>query len=313
MTDSAVQATPIVGLDSGYCNSTIKDYIVLSKPRIVFLVALSVLVGVMLNPAPANAFIVLAAMLSVILGSAGAAAFNMWYEADMDGMMVRTSQRPIPSGNIDRDSALEYSLFLMVGSVLFALLTSRLCVAVLLLISIISYALLYTIVLKRTTYNSVVFGGLSGAIAPIIGWMSIDGVFSWDAMFLPLVIFCWQPPHSWALGILMRKEYGAVGIPSLPVVSGVMVAKRCTFIYSVLLCFVTTAPLFVPSLGLGYCYIVCIMGLNAHFLYKTSIFCLSPDPSPPREESLAFFKMSVMYLMLVFLIIILDKCVSVVI
>ena len=204
--------------------ATARDYIELMKPRIMMLVvftALSGLVvaqgvsGVTMNPVMAAITI-----LAVALGSGAAGAINMWYDADIDAIMTRTSVRPIPSGAVPKEEALALGLIMSAASVLMIWLASNVLAAVLLAVSIAYYGWFYTMLLKRRTSQNIVVGGAAGAFPPVIGWLAVTGTAPLDAWILFAIIFFWTPPHFWALSLVAHKEYEKAGIPMLPVTNG---------------------------------------------------------------------------------------------
>ena len=203
--------------------ATAGDYVQLLKPRIMMLVVFTAIAGlvaavgvtgVLINPVMAAI-----ATLAIALGSGAAGAINMWYDADIDQIMTRTSTRPIPSGAVPKEEALAMGLIMSGVSVLLMWLASNWLAAALLAFSIFYYGVIYTMWLKRSTPQNIVIGGGAGAFPPVIGWAAVTGNTPVDAWILFAIIFFWTPPHFWALAMRYREDYAAAGVPMLPVVA----------------------------------------------------------------------------------------------
>ena len=249
--------------------ATARDYVELMKPRIMMLVVFTALAGLVaavgvtgqgINPVLATVVI-----LSVALGSGAAGAINMWYDADIDAIMTRTSTRPIPSGAIPKDEALTMGLIMSAVSVLLMWIASNVLAAGLLALSIAYYGWFYTMVLKRRTAQNIVVGGAAGAFPPVIGWAAVTGTTPLDAWILFAIIFFWTPPHFWALSLVAHKEYEKAGIPMLPVTSGAKTTRLHILVYTIILAPIGLAPL---ATGLGGLIYAVIGGLlTIAFLY----------------------------------------------
>lgn len=249
--------------------ATARDYIELMKPRIMMLVVFTALAGLVaavgvtgqdINPVLATVVI-----LSVALGSGAAGAINMWYDADIDAIMTRTSTRPIPSGAIPKDEALTMGLIMSAVSVLLMWIASNVLAAALLALSIAYYGWFYTMVLKRRTAQNIVVGGAAGAFPPVIGWAAVTGTTPLDAWILFAIIFFWTPPHFWALSLVAHKEYEKAGVPMLPVTSGAKTTRLHILLYTIVLAPIGLAPL---ATGLGGLIYAVIAGLlTIVFLY----------------------------------------------
>jgi len=227
--------------------ASIPDYLALLKPRVMSLVMFTALVGLLVAPGhvpPLTAFIILFCIMS---GAGAAAALNMWYDADIDALMTRTAGRPIPRGRVPRRDALAFGLTLAVGSVAVLGLFANVSAALLLAFTIFFYVAIYTMWLKRSTPQSIVIGGASGAFPPMIGWIAATGSVSVEPLILFLIIFLWTPPHFWALSLYRCRDYDRAGVPTLPVVAGKVETKRQIGIYALLL-----APTAVLLWPLGY-------------------------------------------------------------
>ena len=200
--------------------ATAGDYVQLMKPRIMMLVVFTALAGLVAAPGYMNPIMAAIAILAVALGSGAAGALNMWYDADIDAIMTRTSTRPIPSGAVPRGEALALGLIMSGVSVMLMWMASNWVAAGLLALSIAYYGWFYTMLLKRRTPQNIVIGGAAGAFPPVIGWAAVTGNTPLDAWILFAIIFFWTPPHFWALSLLAHKEYEKAGVPMLPVTHG---------------------------------------------------------------------------------------------
>ncbi|MEL7057882.1 MAG: heme o synthase [Pseudomonadota bacterium] len=232
--------------------ATASDYIELLKPRIMMLVVFTALAGLVaavgVSGQEVNPVLATVAILAVALGSGAAGAINMWYDADIDAVMTRTSTRPIPSGAVPKDEALAMGLIMSAVSVLLMWIASNVLAAGLLALSIVYYGWFYTMVLKRRTAQNIVIGGAAGAFPPVIGWAVVTGTTPLDAWILFAIIFFWTPPHFWALSLVAHKEYKKAGVPMLPVTNGAKATRTQILIYTVLLAPIGLAPL---ATGLG--------------------------------------------------------------
>ncbi len=283
--------------------ATAGDYLQLMKPRIMMLVVFTAAAGLVAAPVGMNPLMAVVALLAVALGSGAAGALNMWYDADIDAVMTRTQTRPIPSGAVPRDEALALGLIMSVASVLLIWLASTPLAALLLAASIVYYAVIYTMWLKRRTPQNIVIGGGAGAFPPVIGWAAATGNAPLDAWILFAIIFLWTPPHFWALSLLAHKEYARAGVPMLPVTHGVGATRRQILAYTVVLVPVTLAPL-VTGLG-GWLYGGVAGVLGAAFLalaLRVSLSRAGDVDAMPRDNRAAatLFGFSILYLFGVF-------------
>ncbi|MEM7639938.1 MAG: heme o synthase [Pseudomonadota bacterium] len=236
--------------------ATARDYVELLKPRIMMLVVFTALAGLVaavgMSGQGINPVLASVAILSVALGSGAAGAINMWYDADIDAVMTRTSTRPIPSGAVPKDEALAMGLIMSAVSVLLMWIASNVLAAGLLALSIVYYGWFYTMVLKRRTAQNIVIGGAAGAFPPVIGWAVVTGTTPIDAWILFAIIFFWTPPHFWALSLVAHKEYAKAGVPMLPVTNGAKATRTQILIYTILLAPIGLAPLATGLGGLVY-------------------------------------------------------------
>src|SRR5215475_9381398 len=227
--------------------ASVGDYVALMKPRVMSLVVFTALVGVMIAPGHIHPVIGFTALLCIAVGAGAAGALNMWYDADIDAVMRRTSNRPIPRGRIAPGEALAFGIVLAAFAVgVLGLLVSWLAAA-LLAFTIFFYVVVYTVWLKRSTPQNIVIGGAAGAFPPVIGWVAAAGAIGLESVLLFLIIFFWTPPHFWSLSLWRAPEYARAGIPMLPVVAGQAETRRQILLYSIVL-----APVGVSPWLLGY-------------------------------------------------------------
>ena len=223
------------------------DYIELMKPRVMSLVVFTAFVGLMVAPGQLHPVIGFVAILCIAVGAGAAGALNMWYDAETDGRMTRTAERPIPCGRIAPGEALAFGLTLAAFSVVILGLLVNVVAAALLAATIAFYVLVYTMWLKRRTPQNIVIGGAAGALPPVIGWAAATGAISLEPVIFFLVIFFWTPPHFWALSLYRSDEYARAGIPMLSVVAGPTQTRLQILVYTLIL-----APLGVLPWILGY-------------------------------------------------------------
>ena len=294
--NQTVQATiePTMSLASA------SDYFALLKPRVMTLVVFTALVGAYLAPGTLHPFLFCVAILCIAVGAGASGAINMWYERDIDALMDRTKNRPIPAGKIAPDDALAFGVVLAVGSVITIGLATNYLTAGLLAFTIFFYVFIYTIGLKRRTPQNIVIGGAAGAFPPVIGWTAVTGSLSLEPWLLFAIIFLWTPPHFWALSLFKCDEFTKARIPMLPVVNGIASTKRQIVLYSFVLGGVSLIPYFVGMLGLFYLGSAVVLG--AIFLGISFQVWHSTDTAP----SFRLFKFSIAYLFLLYLAMCLD-------
>jgi heme o synthase len=232
--------------------ASVGDYLALLKPRVMSLVVFTALVGLVIAPVHIHPVIGFTALLCIAIGAGAAGALNMAYEADVDAIMTRTADRPIPQGRIAPGEALGFGGLLAVFSVVTMGLMVNLVAGALLAFTIFFYAVVYTMWLKRWTPQNIVIGGAAGAFPPMIGWAAATGSISLEPILLFLVIFFWTPPHFWALSLLRSDDYARAGIPMLPVVAGEAETRRQILLYSIVLAPVGALPWLLGFTGLLY-------------------------------------------------------------
>jgi protoheme IX farnesyltransferase len=283
-----------------------RDFVALTKPRVLTLVVFTGLCGLLAAPGHIHPVLAFATILGITLGAGGAGALNQWYEADRDLLMKRTANRPLPAGRMERETALHFGVGLSVFSVLLTGLAANWLAAGILAVSILFYVLVYTIWLKPRTPQNIVIGGAAGAFPPLIGWAAVTGDIAALPVALFALIFFWTPPHFWSLSLFVRMDYANAGIPMLPVVAGEVATRRQILLYTSIMGVAAMAPVLLGLTGLVY-------GLTA--LAGTLVFAgmalqvaLRRESDPARmgpEKRL--FKYSMLYLFILFGAVVADR------
>ena len=276
-------------------STTVRDYYELTKPRVVMLINFTAIVGMFLSvPGLPDLGLVLVSIIGIGLAASSAAVVNQVLDARIDVQMTRTRNRPLPQGRVTEASAFAFAGVLCVISMLLLWFAVNPLTAVLTFASLIGYAVVYTVYLKRATPQNIVIGGAAGAAPPVLGWTAITGELHSDALLLFLIIFAWTPPHFWALAIARRDEYAKVGIPMLPVTHGIEYTKRFILLYTIILLLITVIPYLSGMSGLIYLGTAILLG--GRFLwYAIELMRNKTDGLPMR-----MFKFSITYLMILF-------------
>jgi protoheme IX farnesyltransferase len=278
-----------------------RRYLELTKPRVVCLIAFTALVGMLLaSPGPVPWKAALFGLLGIALAAASGAALNHLIDQRIDALMERTRGRPLPHGDLEPASALAFALALGLASMAILTLLVNPLTALLTLVSLLGYAVIYTVFLKRTTPHNIVLGGAAGAAPPLLGWTAVTAEVHPEALLLFLIIFVWTPPHFWALAIRRREEYARAGIPMLPVTHGVAFTKLYILLYTVLLVVVTLLPFVLRMSGL--IYLAGALALGVGFLYHA----LRLYRSDCDRVAMQTFGYSIFYLSLLFAFLLLD-------
>ena len=241
---------------------SLEDYLALLKPRVMSLVVFSGIVGLVAAPGHVHPWLGFIAILCIAIGAGASGALNMWYDADIDAVMKRTSSRPVPRGAILPGEALGFGLCLAIGSVLVLGLLVNFLSAALLAFTIFFYVVVYTMWLKRWTPQNIVIGGAAGAFPPMVAWAAAANTIDAGSIALFLLIFFWTPPHFWALALFREGDYAKAGVPMLPNVAGRPETKKQILIYSILLLPVTTLPLLTGTAGMVYAVGAGVLTLN---------------------------------------------------
>ena len=276
---------------------TLGDYFALLKPRVMSLVVFTALVGLLAAPTAMHPVEVFASILFIAIGAGASGALNMWWDADIDGVMRRTAKRPIPSGRVAPGEALGLGVALSLLSVIMLALAANVLAAALLAFTIFFYAVVYSMWLKRSTPQNIVIGGAAGAFPPMIGWVCATGSVGIEAWLMFALIFMWTPPHFWALALFMRSDYDDAGVPMLTVTHGRRATRTHVLAYTVLLALLTLAAA-ATSIG-GPVYLAVAVVLNALFL-KGAVDIWRRDEDAAEADNYAveksFFKLSLLYL-----------------
>jgi len=285
--------------------ATVGDYFALMKPRVMSLVVFTGFVGLMVAPLHIHPVLGFTALLCIAVGAGAAGALNMWYDADIDAMMRRTSRRPIPQGRIAQGEAFAFGMVLAAFSVAVLGLLVSWAAAALLAFTIFFYVVVYTVWLKRSTPQNIVIGGAAGAFPPMIGWAAATGGLSVEPCLLFLITFFWTPPHFWALSLNHTDEYARAGVPMLPVVAGAAETRRQVLRYSIALVPVGAAPWF-----LGYADMVYGMtALSAGTLMVVLAQRLrkAPEGRGAQRAAQQLFAFSILYLFVVFAVLLVES------
>ena len=276
-------------------------YYELTKPRVVALIVFTAIVGMFLSvEGMVSPSVLIFGALGIGLSAASGAAFNHLLDRRADRIMARTSGRPLPTGTVDTISALIFASALAVGSVLLLVSMVNSLTAVLCFASMIGYAVIYTVWLKHATPQNIVIGGAAGAMPPVLGWTAVTGEVTTDALMLFLIIFCWTPPHFWALALYRREEYAAASIPMLPVTHGQRYTLLQMVLYTVLLLAVSVLP-FVTGMS-GWMYFVGALVLGVIFL----VFVVRLYRNYSDSLSKRTFGFSIQYLAMLFALMLID-------
>lgn len=281
--------------------SKIKDYISLLKPRVMSLVVFTGFAGMALAPGEIHPLIAAIAIICIAFGSGAAGAINMWYERDVDAVMNRTKNRPLPANKLHAENAIEFAILIAAASVFTMSVVVNFVAGAILLTAILFYVFIYTIWLKRKTPQNIVIGGAAGAFPPMIGWAAVTGGISIESTILFTIIFLWTPPHFWALALYKNEDYKLAGIPMMPVVAGSQSTRKQMFIYTVLLLLSTLLPLAIGMFGAIYAVGATLLGIK--FLYYANN--LYHEYSETMARSM--FKYSIFYLFALFVLMIIDK------
>ena len=277
------------------------DFLELTKPRVVALMLLTALIGMcMAVPGLVPWEPLVYGNLGIGLCAGAAAAINHVVDERIDQEMSRTTNRPVAQGRVSQTEALVFAALLAISGTALLAVTINVLTAVLTVASLVGYAFVYTMFLKRATPQNIVIGGLAGAAPPLLGWTAVTGEIHGHGLLLVLIIFAWTPPHFWALAIHRKEEYAAVGIPMLPVTHGNRFTALHILLYTILMFLITLLP-FATFLS-GWIYAVSAVILGAVFLYWSIEILREKNPKAPMET----FKYSINYLLLLFVAMLAD-------
>mgnify|MGYP000129326360 CR=1 FL=1 len=275
------------------------DFLELTKPRVVALMLLTALIGMcMAVPGLVPWEPLVYGNLGIGLCAGAAAAINHVVDERIDQEMSRTTNRPVAQGRVSQTEALVFAALLAISGTVLLAVTVNVLTALLTVASLVGYAFVYTMFLKRATPQNIVIGGLAGAAPPLLGWTAVTGEIHGHGLLLVLIIFAWTPPHFWALAIHRKEEYAKADIPMLPVTHGDTYTKINIVLYTLMLIVVTIMP-YLTGL-FGWLYLAGCLILGAGFLFYSALMWLNKD------SGMRTFKYSILYLMLLFVIMLLD-------
>ena len=301
---NTVLATHTLSKPAGSVWTPLFDFISLLKPRVMSLVVFTGFVGLYLAPGDGNPILQTIAILCIAFGAGASGAINMWYDRDIDAIMSRTKSRAIPSGKVTAEAALTFGVLLAGGSVMVMGLAINWVASILLMVTIMFYVFVYTVWLKRRTPQNIVIGGAAGAFPPMIGWAAATGTVSVESITLFTIIFIWTPPHFWALSLYKSDDYKAAGVPMMPLVHGRYETKKQILLYSIVLGPLGIVPFWLGALGAVFGATAALLGA----LFIATAWRVMRDDSDKNCKQL--FGFSIFYLFLLFLAMIVDRCVD---
>lgn len=279
-----------------------RDYLELCKPKVVALMVFTAIVGILLaDPGQVAIATIIYATIGIGLVASSAAAVNHVADSRIDAEMDRTKLRPLPSGSLSKFSVLMFATIIGAIGMAILIIKINMLTAILTFASLVGYAVIYTMYLKRATPQNIVIGGAAGATPPLLGWTAVTGQIEADGLLLFLIIFTWTPPHFWALALYRKEEYAKVDIPMLPVTHGEDFTRLQITLYTVLMCVITVFPYLIGMSG--WVYLVGVSLLNAGFLY----YAISLQITKSRVKAINTFVYSIIYLMVLFAVLLFDR------
>jgi len=302
MTQQIIQAEPHVTVAD--TPATVGEFFQLMKPRVMSLVIFTGFAGMFLAPGQMHPILAAVALFAIAAGAGASGAINQWYDRDIDAVMSRTRNRPIPAGRVVPAEALALGIVISFLSVLLLSLTSNLLAGGLLAFTIFFYAVIYTVWLKRSTAQNIVIGGAAGALPPMVGWAAVTGSVSIESIALFALIFIWTPPHFWALALVKNDDYKQAGVPMLPVVAGAAETRKQILIYALILAPTGLAPYALSMTSILYPAIAAVKGI----IFVGLAVSLYRKPSDAAAWKL--FKFSIFYLFILFAALIADRLIA---
>lgn len=282
----------------------VKSYLGLCKLKVVALIVFTAMVGMFMATSPPGMVpwdVLLLGNLGIGMAASAAAAINHVLDAREDAKMARTRQRPLPQGDVSGRNALVFSILLGALSMVILVVFINTLTAILTFLSLVGYAVVYTMYLKRATPQNIVIGGAAGAAPPVLGWVALTGTVDPHSLLLFLIIFIWTPPHFWALAIARKEEYAKVGIPMLPVTHGEAYTRLSILLYTILLVVITVLPYLTGMSGLIYLGTALVLG--AIFLNYAIRMKIETDDA---ELPMRTFRFSITYLAILFAALLVD-------
>ena len=291
----------ITGTTDALQGPSVADFWNLLKPRVMSLVIFTGFAGMFLAPADMHPLLFGISLFAIAAGAGASGAINQWYDRDIDAIMLRTRNRPIPSGAVEPAEALSFGLVISALSVLLLGLASNWFAAGLLAFTIFFYGVVYSIWLKRRTPQNIVIGGAAGALPPVIGWVAVTGTMPIEPLILFAIIFMWTPPHFWALALVRNQDYQRANIPMMPVVAGAPETRRQILIYAALLAPLGVLPTLIGMSSVFYGLLAGVLGVN--FIRLSWQLFRAPSDDAARR----LFGFSIIYLFLLFLALVVDQ------
>ena len=285
----------------GLYGPSVADFWQLLKPRVMSLVIFTGFAGMYLAPGQMHPLLFAISLFAVAAGAGASGAINQWYDRDIDAVMERTRNRPVPSGAVEPAEALSFGLVISALSVLLLGLAANWLAAALLAFTIFFYGVVYTVWLKRSTPQNIVIGGAAGALPPVVGWAAVVGGLSIEPLILFAVIFMWTPPHFWALALFRNDDYRRAGVPMMPVVAGELETRRQILIYAIILAPLAVTPALIGMASLAYGILATALGIN--FVRLSWVLYRRPDDAASKR----LFAFSILYLFLLFLALVIDR------
>ncbi|ANY81613.1 protoheme IX farnesyltransferase [Microvirga ossetica] len=283
---------------AGLSQGDVSDFFALLKPRVMFLVVFTALVGMVVSHPDVHPVVAFVSLLMIAVGGGASGCLNMWWDADIDAIMTRTRKRPIPAGKIQPGEALAFGMTLSFGSVIILGLASNWLAAGLLAFTIFFYVVIYSMLLKRWTPQNIVIGGAAGALPPIVAQAAVTGHVALDSIVLFAIIFMWTPPHFWALALVKSGDYERAGIPMMPNVAGPDSTRFQILAYTVLLVPLGMAPVALGFGGLAYAIVSLVGGLGMLAL-AVQVYRVRQGEQAMRVAQ-QLFGFSILYLFLLF-------------
>lgn len=312
--DGVLEANqPLAVSETLFETAELRDWFALLKPRVLTLVVFTGLIGLLVAPARINPVLAFTAVLCIAVAAGACGAINMWYDRDIDALMRRTRNRPIPAGRIAPGEALGFGVTLAVAAVIVMGLAVNLAAASVLALSVAFYVFVYTMWLKRRTPQNIVIGGAAGAFPAVIGWAAVTGSVDLVPLILFAIVFFWTPPHFWSLALYANDDYRRAGVPMLPVVAGVKETRRQILLYTFLLLPLSLAPWLIGFAGHVYAATAAVLGVG----FLVCVWRVARDAQDATGVSLtgdvparAAFKYSILYLFVLFAALAVDRLVG---
>ena len=286
-----------------------RDFYALLKPRVMYLVILTALAGLLVAPGHQHPLLGFVSLLAIAVGAGASGALNMWYDADIDAKMVRTSTRPVPAGKITAGETLAFGLILSFFSVFTLGIVSNWLAAFLLAFTIVFYAVVYTMWLKRWTPQNIVIGGAAGALPPVVAYAAATGTMAIEPWILFAIIFIWTPPHFWALALVKAAEYERAGVPMMPNAKGPDRTRTEILVYSLLLAPIGVAPWLMGFASVVY-GVVAIIGGGFMIAYAVNVYRVR-EGAAGDKAAMKLFGVSILYLFALFGLLVIERSIPI--